>query len=680
MFAASKSGISTGGGGSSVVTDPQFNYVVALLNGDGTNGAQNNSFIDSSTNSATITAFGNATQGSFTPYGGTWSNYFPGSSYFTTAASATHQLTGNFTIECWAYATSVGTQQGLVNITNTASSGANGLSLYFDTSNKVTFYVNGNTTVTSSAINAVTANTWYHIALVRNSTTNTLYINGTSAATSTTTPTWPATPSIGIGRIYNDNTGVTLNGYISNVRIVKGTAVYTANFTPPTTPLTAVTNTYLLTCQSNRFIDNSSNAISLATVTGTPKAQKFTPFSSTTSPAYTIAQNGGSVYFDGSGDYLQTSTYNANLNPSSSDFTIEFWVYATASSRQDWFNLQAASGTNRILVYYTGSAIQYDAGVGSAAASKISSTLASTSLLNQWHHVALSRASGSSKLFLDGVQIGSTFADTQVWTNALQFTTGKDPGGSTQVTGYISNIRYLVGTGLYTANFTPPTTPLTNITNTQLLVNATNAGTYDSSMKSNFETVGNAQVSTSVKKYGTGSLAFDGTLDSVTAIDNPNINFGTGDFTLECWAYFNVVNAEMCLINKGWQSTPSFASYLIYMTSAGSLRFNASSAGASWDVASEKVIGTMTAATWTHIAVTRSGTTFRAFVNGTIVSAFTFTSATTLLNSATQALYIGGRSNGTSSMNGYLDDVRITKGYARYTANFTPPTAALPTS
>ena len=680
MFAASKSGISTGGGGSSVVTDPQFNYVVALLNGDDTNGAQNNTFIDSSTNNATITRFGNTTQGSFTPYGNNWSTLF-GSSYYTSAASATHQLTGNFTIECWAYATSVGTQQGLVNITNTASSGANGLSLYFDTSNKVTFYVNGNATVTSSAINAVTANTWYHIALVRNGTTNTLYINGTSAATSTTTPTWPATPSIGIGRIYNDNTGVTFSGYISNVRIVKGTAVYTANFTPPTTPLTAVTNTYLLTSQSNRFIDKSSNALAF-TLTGTASIQKFSPFLPTTSPAYTTAQNNGSIYFDGSGDYIQTSTYNANLNPGSSDFTIEFWVYAKASNRQDWFNLQAASGTNRILIYYTaGGAISYDAGVGSAATSKISSTLASTSLLNQWHHIALSRASGSSRLFLNGVQIGSTFADTQVWTNALQFTTGRDPGGTTYASGNISNIRYLIGTGLYTANFTPPTTPLTNITNTALLVNATNAGIYDSSMINNFETVGNAQISTTVKKYGTGSLAFDGTLDSITVPNSTNINLYAANFTLECWAYFNVVNAEMCLINKGWQTGGStFASYLIYMTNTGSLRFNASSAAASWDIASEKVIGTMTAGVWTHIAVTRSGSTFRAFLDGVLVSAFTFTNATVLAGLATQALYIGGRVDGLSSMNGYLDDVRITKGVARYTANFTPPTAALPTS
>ena len=675
MFAASKSGKSTGGGSGGTTTDPQFNYVVALLAGDGTNGSQNNTFIDSSTNSATVSRFGNATQGSFTPYGSAWSNYFPGSAYFISAASASHQLTGDFTVECWAYATTVGTQQGLVNITNTTSSGANGISVYFDTSNKITYFNSGNAAggIVSTATNSITANTWYHIAVVhvKSINTSTVYINGVSSATLVDPVTWPATPSIGIGRIFNDNTGSTFGGYISNVRILKGTALYTSNFTPPTTPLTAITNTYLLTCQSNRFVDNSTNALtSTFTLTGTTSIQKFSPFLSTTSPAYTTAQNGGSVYFDGSGDYIQTSTYSSNLNPGSSDFTIEFWVYAQASSRQDWFNLQASTGTNRILVYYTGSAIQYDAGVGSAAASRITSAVASTSLLNQWHHIALSRNAGSSRLFLDGVQIGSTYADTQVWTNALQFTSGKDPGGSTQVTGYMSNIRYLIGTGLYTANFTPPTAPLTNITNTQLLINATNAGIYDNAMISNFETVGNAQISTSVKKYGTGSMYFDGSGDWAIALDNVTQQLTTGNFTIEGWVYLNAIGVAYGIISKGTAST----GWSVNITSGNKLQF-------SYTASNLTAATSLAASTWYHFSVVRSGTAtgnVKIYLNGVLDA--TSGSAITDNFNQTNAMYIGADRVGAASLNGYLDDVRITKGYARYTANFTPPTAALPTS
>jgi hypothetical protein len=93
MFAASKSG------SVSEPTDSKFNYVTMLLHGNGTNGAQNNTFLDSSTNNFSITRNGNTTQGTFTPYGANWSNYFDGSSYFT---SSTSQIvpTGSFTVEC----------------------------------------------------------------------------------------------------------------------------------------------------------------------------------------------------------------------------------------------------------------------------------------------------------------------------------------------------------------------------------------------------------------------------------------------------------------------------------------------------------------------------------------------------------------------------------------------------
>ena len=87
--------------------DPYFKYVTTLLHGDGTNAAQNNTFIDSSTNAYSITRNGSATQGTFTPFGSTWSNYFDGSGdYLTTPSNAALNLsTGDWTIELWVYLT-----------------------------------------------------------------------------------------------------------------------------------------------------------------------------------------------------------------------------------------------------------------------------------------------------------------------------------------------------------------------------------------------------------------------------------------------------------------------------------------------------------------------------------------------------------------------------------------------
>jgi hypothetical protein len=133
----------------------------------------------------------------------------------------------------------------------------------------------------------------------------------------------------------------------------------------------------------------------------------------------------------------------------------------------------------------------------------------------------------------------------------------------------------------------------------------------------------------------------------------------------------------MTIINKGWNSSSAFASYLIWLENTGSLRFNSSSNGSSWDIANERVIGTMTAGAWTHIAVTRSGTSFRAFVNGVINNAFTFTSSAALANIAAQTLFIGDRTNGGTRVNGNISDLIIVRGLARYTSSFVPPAAPL---
>ncbi len=87
--------------------DAYFNRVTLLLPGNGTNGAQNNTFLDSSTNNFSITRNGNTTQGTFSPFSQTgWSNYFDGSSSLSYAANADFNFgTGTFTVEGWAYIT-----------------------------------------------------------------------------------------------------------------------------------------------------------------------------------------------------------------------------------------------------------------------------------------------------------------------------------------------------------------------------------------------------------------------------------------------------------------------------------------------------------------------------------------------------------------------------------------------
>lgn len=642
------------------VGDPQFNYTTLLLNGDGANGAQNNTFLDSSTNNFTVTRFGNTTQGTYSPYSVTgWSNYFGSSSnYLQTPSNAVFAFPGAFTVEGWFYwpaIPSAGTLCGPL---------TGGAFNFYTDGNYLSFNIFGSGNVCTVA-SFPSRNTWHHIAMTRDASNNcTIWVDGVSSATGTSAHSFVQ----GAWTIYggSNNGG---SGWVSNFRVVKGTAVYTSAFTPSTTPLTAIANTSLLTCQSNRFIDNSTNNFTL-TIGGTPSVQAFSPFNP--SAAYSPSSYGGSASFDGTGDYLLPAASSA-YSFGTGDFTIEFWCYQT-------------SGTNNGLLQIAGTAGGFGGLAGIAVAAQPGTQwvvyyangsqvgIPGVSVLNAWYHIALVRLSGALKLYINGVAFTVAASDTTNYTST-NLVVGGYYSTSYLWSGYISNLRIVNGTAIYTTNFTPPTAPVTAVANTSLLLNYTNAGIIDQHSTNVLETLGNAQSSTAVEKFGGASMRFDGTGDSLKILDNPNINLGSGDFTIEYWSYFNVVNAQMTIISKGWNSSSAYASYLIWMNSDATLRFLASSNGGAWDIANERVIGTMTSGTWTHIAVTRSGTTFRAFVNGVINNAFTFTSSASLASIPAQTLFIGDRTNGDTSMNGYLDDLRITK-FARYTANFTPPTAA----
>ena len=104
--------------------------------------------------------------------------------------------------------------------------------------------------------------------------------------------------------------------------------------------------------------------------------------------------------------------------------------------------------------------------------------------------------------------------------------------------GYISDARLVNGTCVYTGNFTPPAVPLTAISGTNLLLNFTNAGIYDSAMMNNAITVGAAQISTAQYKFGSSSISFNGTTSYLSNLNNSlNYAFGSGDFTIEFWLY-----------------------------------------------------------------------------------------------------------------------------------------------
>jgi hypothetical protein len=670
MFAASKTAVVSG-----AAPDDKFNYVTMLLHGDGTNGAQNNTFVDSGPNTLSITRNGNTTQGSFSPYGSNWSNHFDGTGdYLSTPNVSALQVgtsTNPFCVECWVYPTSTPASDiailGNYKVTSYPTN-TDGFDILQTSSNRAALRW-GYPNYADSGVSAVmTLNTWNHIAVCRNSSGSmSCYLNGTRwFNTSTNTSITNATASsfwVGWAGNLSGSTINPFNGYISNVRLVKGSAVYdptSSTLTVPTSPLTAVTNTSLLTCQSNRFVDSSASPLTM-TPSGNTSVQRFNPFG--TSTAYSTSVIGGSGYFDGTGDYLTTPSSSA-LGFGTGDFTIECWTYLRDSNALYVFDMRFSSGADTY-VYITATALE-------AAVNGVSLSVTGVNFLNNWAHIAVVRASGTVKIYVNGVQQATDTSSGSIANSGIAV--GARFTGTESFNGYISNFRIVKGTAVYTSAFTPPTAPVTAITNTSLLLNYTNGAIFDNAMMHDLETRGNAQISTSVKKYGTGSLAFDGSGDYLYIPNTPSLRLSsTGAFTIEFWVNPSALSSDQHVIHAYNNSSPN-QGWAFGFGSGGV----ANTSLAFYDGGSWRTVSTgFSTGTWYHIAVSSQGSsnTGRLFLNG-VQQGSAFSVSSSIANSATP-IAIGAQYTGSFPFNGYIDDLRITNGYARYTANFTPPTLAL---
>jgi len=660
------------------VLDPYFQYVTMLLHGDGTNGAQNNTFLDSSTNAFSITRSGNATQGTFTPYGSNWSNYFDGTGdYLTIADNAALELsTSSFTMEWWSYPTTFASNQFQLSKCATSAS-TEGFLTYINTSGVLKFNANSVSAwdiANDQGTIALNLNAWNHCAISRSGSSWRVWVNGVSSVTITSALGVQNTATAySIGGAANGS--APFLGYMSNTRIVIGSYVYdpaSSTLTIPTSPLTAITNTQLLTCQSNRFLDTSSNAFTI-TNNGDTSVQRFSPFSPTT--AYSTSVIGGSGYFDGSGDYLSAAN-NAAYNLNSVSFTVECWIYWNSVSGEQNIVEQftPASGPGWTLYKFAPASgspvgtIDFYGGSGS-----INSAVAPVA--GQWYHLAISRdnSTGAASFYVNGTRTANATFNVAS-TAATELLVGVRKSGTTWFNGYMEDLRIVKGSYVYNptaTTITVPTAPLTAITNTSLLLNYTNAGILDNAMMNDLETVGNAQISTSVKKYGTGSMYFDGTGDYLTVPSTPNLSF-TGNFTVEAWLYLtsypSSANAMyVCDFRNG--STSNFGFGVI--GSAGVAKPYAFVGSGPVDATGAT---SLSLNTWYHIAMVRSGSTVTYYLNG--VSDATFS---TSFSQGATGMTIGARYTGaTEYVAGYIDDLRITKGVARYTTTFTPPTAAFP--
>lgn len=409
--------------------------------------------------------------------------------YVNVADSTLLDLSGDFNIECWAYwiprtgetfptLLSKGNYQGGLSewvIRMNASNGS--LSLSWNTG----------TGFDIASLGTITSNQWNHIAVSRSGTLIRTFLNGSLVSTQTATNDFTSTAPLRIGADEALITNEQWSGFISNVRVIKNTALYISSFTPATSPLTVVSGTSLLTCNSATLADISGNALIVTAVGNTGIG----------SIPYVAGVGLYANYFDGVGDYVNVA--DSAVLDLSGDFNIECWVYRIPRTGETFprliskGNYQGGAAEWLISLDTSTNVLSWNYGT-----TNVSVTIGTISS-NEWNHIAVSRSGTSFKTFVNGILINTQTVSVN-FTSVAPIRIGGDESLTTneQWSGYISNVRIIKGSALYTATFSVPTSPLTPLAGTSLLICNSSTIVDNSGNAGVVTAVGNAAVARTV--------------------------------------------------------------------------------------------------------------------------------------------------------------------------------------
>jgi hypothetical protein len=276
----------------------------------------------------------------------------------------------------------------------------------------------------------------------------------------------------------------------------------------------------------------------------------------------------GYVTFDGTGDYLNTTYTTSNFRWWDTDYTIEAWIYPSSLNTGGWYsggtpastlvgNGQVSGGANSWSFgpYNSSGNIKFYYYNGSSQHGMVSTE---TVNLNEWNHIAFIKNSSGCKIFVNGVG-----TDYMAISGTPQDNTGHDffigRWNSTNITGYVSNLRVVKGTALYTSNFTPPKESLENNSNTTLL---TCQGSSISDASDNSLTV-TANGDAAAVYNDVAYFDFDGTDDYVAETSSLSDAFWQGNWTASFWVNFDTLSTsggggtDKILIHHGSSSNQS---------------------------------------------------------------------------------------------------------------------------
>jgi hypothetical protein len=659
-----------------IVTNSKYTTLLATATGT----SDNNNIADTSSNNHSITVTGDAYAGTFSPYRhGGYSAYFgTGGSERITIEGTKSTLAGanaDFSIGAWIYPTA-GNDKWIysTNVSNNLQAGWH--DLYLEGSTKLVWrHSDGSTHRSMMSTNPVSLNEWSYILINRTSNVTYMYINGSLVVQNSDMTyalyTHTNAPSIGIRHFYdNGTTGLDFEGYITDVHVK--TAAISSPTTVPTERAVADSDTWLLTAHLPYFGDGSSNNYTVSAYNNVSTK----PYTQYDNLEYASADHGGSVYFDrasyNSGGCITVADHN-DFTLGTSDWTVKFWVYhnelITSSNNaygyfsNYYFNTPGGFGLKWMNQHGNKPVLEY-MNSGSYA-KKIFDFIPSEKI---WYYYELTCSSSTVTFKVNGDTIG-TQSMPDLGNPNRTLIVGAASNGSSGVEnflgGYIADFQYVIGGTASESSV--PTALMSTDSNSALHIKGTDASIIDKSQSSNLKMFGNSTGSTTQVKFaGSKSMYFDGTGDYISIPADDSIF--SKDYTVEFWMYPTQDTNLLMPFSKGYglQFYHQSGNIAAAMSSSnnGTYFYNGN-------------FGSITTNAWSHISLVRdsSASTYKFYINGTLED--TLSSATNIDAGSSNWIIAAFLTSGNYAFEGYIQDVRVTDGLARYTANFTPPTASL---
>jgi Concanavalin A-like lectin/glucanases superfamily len=551
---------------------------------------------------------------------------FNGSSqYLTIPASSNWALgTGDFTIEWWQYMTTQNSNPRVFSVGNYPSAS---IAVSIEGG---TFYVWEASGFRFSYALTSYLNVWEHYAISRVSGTTSVYRNGTQIGSSyaDTNNINDSSSTLVIGQESTTSSGSYFTGYLSNFRIIKGTGIYNGNFTPPTKPLTAVSNTVLLLSMGvTPFTDTTG--INTITNNGSISTTASSPFPATwtdsingivatvqSTPTYDPAYGGGINFTEAVPTWVDVPTSSTGTTP----FTISM-AATVPQSAGHYVPLFDGNTTARAGNYiYSRKWTNFEA--GTLASGIISIALDMGKLA--WYDFVYNGT--SITVYRNGrlLSSGTLSAANQGWLNPLRFGGDESTPGNTMATGALYRMKHQL-----------------------TALSASDVSTQFETVRSS---IGGGTLA--------GSLSFPGGVAGTRMLDlSTGFTLGAGSYTVEGWFQLPDFNNQYALFGANASAGDGNGMMNLIVGSSTSIFSDKNGGGGSVTY----TVSTMSANTWYHFALTRNGTTEALFINGvragnSVTNAINYTAATTRIGMSYVRSWPGYMTNFRAVVGSYVYD------------------------